>query len=60
MLRGRAFRRIRPGSKQDTLIATAADFTALLGREYELDVPEAAELWPRICARHEELFATAP
>lgn len=57
LLRGRAFRRTTPGTKTDTLIDTADDFVALLNREFELDVPEAAEAWPRIVARHDELFA---
>jgi len=60
LLRGRAFRRLRPGWKDDSLIDTAEDFVALLKREFELDVPEAAEIWPRVHARHEELFAKAP
>lgn len=59
LLRGRAFRRVTPTGQEDTLIATADDFTALLSREFELDVPETAGLWDRICARHEELFAGA-
>ena len=56
MLRGRAFRRIRPGWQDDSLIPDAPAFVALLKREFELDLPEAAEIWPRICARHDELF----
>ena len=60
LLRGRAFRRLTPGAKTDSLIDTADDFVALLKREFELDVPEAASLWERICVRHEELFAKAP
>jgi N-hydroxyarylamine O-acetyltransferase len=60
MLRGRAFRRITPTSQTDALIDTADDFVALLKREFELDVPEAAEIWPRVMARHEELFAPQP
>ena len=60
LLRGRALRRVRPGGKQDTLIDTAEDFVAVLNREFELDVPEAATIWDRICTRHDELFAGAP
>ena len=59
LLRGRAFRRLTPHSQDDSLIASADDFVALLKREFELDLPEAASLWDRICARHEVLFATA-
>jgi N-hydroxyarylamine O-acetyltransferase len=60
LLRGRAFRRIRPGWAQDSLIDTAEDFVALLKREYELDVPDAAAIWPRVWAKHDELFGKAP
>jgi N-hydroxyarylamine O-acetyltransferase len=60
LLRGRAFRRLRPGWKEDSLIATPEDFVALLKREFELDLPEAASIWPRIWAKHEELFGGAP
>jgi len=60
LLRGRAFRRLRPGAKEDSLIDAAEDFVALLKREFELDVPEAADIWPSVHARHEELFAKAP
>jgi len=60
LLRGRAFRRLTPGSKTDTLIDTADAFVALLRREFELDLPEAADIWPRVVARHDELFAPQP
>jgi N-hydroxyarylamine O-acetyltransferase len=60
LLRGRALRYVRPGWKQDHLIASADEFVAVLARDFDLDLPEAADLWPRICARHDEVFATAP
>jgi N-hydroxyarylamine O-acetyltransferase len=60
LLRGRAFRRVRPGGwREEHVIPDADAFVALLAREYELDLPEAAGLWPKVCARHEELFANA-
>lgn len=59
LLRGRAFRRIRPGFREDSVIPDAEAFVALLKREYELDLPEAAAAWPNIVARHEQLFAAA-
>lgn len=60
LLRGRAFRRLRGDEKTETLIDTADEFVALLKREFELDVPEAAGIWDRVYARHDELFAKAP
>lgn len=56
LLRGRAFRRLTPHSLEDSLIASADDFVALLKHEFELDVPEASSIWGRICERHEALF----
>jgi N-hydroxyarylamine O-acetyltransferase len=60
LLRGRAFRRVTPDGKADSLIDTADAFVDVLRREFELDVPEAAAIWDRICARHEELFPKTP
>jgi N-hydroxyarylamine O-acetyltransferase len=60
LLRGRAFRRLTPTTKADTLIDTAEDFVALLQREFELDLPQAATIWDRVCARHELLFPPQP
>jgi N-hydroxyarylamine O-acetyltransferase len=57
LLRGRVFRRVHPHWKEESLVDSAADLVALLQREFALDLPEAADLWPRICARHEEVFA---
>lgn len=60
LLRGRAFRRLTPRSQTDMLIDSAEDFVALLKREFELDLPEAATIWDRVCARHELLFPPQP
>lgn len=60
LLRGRAFRRLTPDGRSDSLIDTADEFVAVLSQEFELDLPEAAEIWPGIVARHDELFAPAP
>ncbi|WP_293904271.1 arylamine N-acetyltransferase [Phenylobacterium sp.] len=60
LLRGRAFRRLTPGGRTDSLIDTAPDFVALLKREFELDLPEAAGIWDRVCERHQDLFPPDP
>lgn len=60
MLRGRAFRRITLDGKTDHVIDDAAAFVALLKNEFELDLPEAASIWDRVCARHEEMFPPQP
>lgn len=59
LLRGRVFRRVRPDGHDEHVIGSADEFVAVLRDEFELDLPEAATLWPRICARHEEVFAAA-
>lgn len=57
-LHGRVLRTLRPASKRERVIASADELVTVLSREFGLDVPEAASLWPRVLARHEELFAT--
>jgi len=57
ILRGRTFKRVRPGAAEDQLIGSADELVALLADEFDLDLPEAASLWPRILKRHDELFA---
>lgn len=57
VLLGRVSRKVTPEGKTDTLLASADEFVATLRAEFGLDVPEAANLWPAICAKHDELFA---
>ncbi len=59
-LRGRTLRRVRPDGLDSRLLASADEYAAVLARDLGLDLPEAAGLWPRICARHDELFAAQP
>jgi N-hydroxyarylamine O-acetyltransferase len=59
-LRGRTLRRVTPpGAVETRLLASADELVAVLAGEFDLDLPEAATLWPRICARHEEVMAAA-
>lgn len=55
-MRGRTLREVRPDGVETRLIASADDYVDTLGRAFDLDLPEAATLWPRICERHEALF----
>ena len=57
ILRGRTIRAIRADGISDRLIADADDLVATLKTVFALDVPEAATLWPKIVARHEEVMA---
>lgn len=60
-LLGRTFNKIRPTGKTTQMIGAADEFVALLRHEFDLDLPQAATLWPAICAKHDELFgAGAP
>ena len=57
-LHGRVLRSVRPDSQRERVLASADDLLRVLDRQFGLDVPEAATLWPRIVARHEALFET--
>jgi len=56
MLRGRSLRTLAPGRDETRLIADAEDYVATLKTDFDLDLPEAATLWPAILARHQTLF----
>ena len=59
-LRGRTLTRINSGGKETRLIGGADAYVATLRDAFDMDLPEAAQLWPKICARHEILFASVP
>lgn len=59
VLRGRTLRRVRPEGTDDVLIGDVASYVDLLAREFDLNLPDAARLWPHIAARHEQLFGQA-
>lgn len=52
ILRGRVLSHIAPDASRERLVESADDLVAVLAREFDLDVPEAAGLWPKIVARH--------
>ena len=55
-LRGRVLRRLTASVDRKTMIASAGEYVGALKDLFEIDVPQAARLWPRICARHDDLF----
>ena len=57
ILRGRVLRKLKPGAVEDRVLANAGELLTTLREVFELNVPEVAPLWPRICARHEEVVA---
>lgn len=52
-LRGRVFTTATPAGVQSTILDSADALVTTLANHFRLDVPEAAELWPRVAARHE-------
>jgi N-hydroxyarylamine O-acetyltransferase len=56
-LRGRVLAVIHATYVDKTLLNSADELLATLRDSFDLDTPEAASLWPAICARHEALFA---
>lgn len=59
ILRGRVLTEHGPGGTATHTIADADELVATLSERFAIDQPRAAEAWPRILARHAELFETA-
>lgn len=55
-LRGRVLKRNDGVSIDKTILATADELVGCLHHHFQLEVPEARDLWPEICARHSALF----
>ncbi len=56
VLRGRVLSDIGPDGVNKRVLESADALVACLRDRFGLDVPEVASIWPRIVARHEELF----
>jgi N-hydroxyarylamine O-acetyltransferase len=59
ILRGRVLKTLTPQGASERLLESERDLVAVLGDTFALHVPEAPTLWPKICSRHEALFAAA-
>lgn len=57
MMRGRVLRKVTPTAETDYFIESAPEYVGVLAEVFGLRLPEAAELWPKICARHELIAA---
>ena len=57
ILRGRVLRELTPLGYTDRLIVSADEYVSALDETFGLKLPEAASLWPKICARHEAHLA---
>lgn len=55
-LRGRVFSIATPDGIQSNIIDSADELVATIADQFALDLPEIADLWPRITARHEQLL----
>jgi N-hydroxyarylamine O-acetyltransferase len=55
-LRGRVFSVVKTGGIKTTTLDSPETLVSILANEFRLDVPKVASLWPKITARHEELF----
>jgi len=58
ILRGRVFTVAKAGSMESITVDSPEALISMLANEFRLDVPDAVTLWPRIVARHEELFGS--
>ena len=58
-LRGRVLLERGVEGETKRTLADAEEFAAVLRDRFGLDLPEAATLWNRICARHDALFLDA-
>jgi len=57
ILRGRTLRELTPTVTRERTIADADDLMTTLNTVFGLNVPEVADLWPRIVTRHDEVMA---
>jgi arylamine N-acetyltransferase len=55
MMRGRVLRKLTPTAQKDYLVESAAEYVGVLSEVFDLRLPQAADLWPKICARHEAI-----
>lgn len=55
-LRGRVLIERWVGGEEKTLLNSADEFVTVLRTRFALDLPEAATLWDKVCARHAVLF----
>jgi len=58
ILRGRVFTVAKAGSMESTTVDSPEALVSILANVFRLDVPDVVRLWPRIIARHEELFGS--
>ena len=58
-LRGRVLREVTPQGPTQRQLDSADELVACLRDDFGLDVPEIADLWPKVMARHDQVMAEA-
>ena len=58
-LRGRVLSTLHPTHTDKVLLKSAEELVTTIRDRFDIDMPEAASLWPAICARHEVVFGGA-
>ena len=56
MMRGRGLKTLTVAGAESREINSAHEYVETLSQVFGLDLPEAESLWPKIIARHEQLF----
>ncbi len=56
VLRGRILRVASANGISERTLESADELVATLASQFNLDLPEAADLWPKVMARHEEIL----
>jgi N-hydroxyarylamine O-acetyltransferase len=59
ILRGRVLTERGPERTETRTVETSDEFTAVLSGRFAIDEPRARDIWPRVVARHAELFEAA-
>ena len=57
-LRGRVFSVAKAGVTESEIVGSPKALVSILANEFHLDVQDVVSLWPRITARHKELFGS--
>lgn len=55
---GRVLKRRDPDGVHQRLVVSADDHVSTLQTEFQIDLPQAASLWPKIVRRHTEMFGS--
>ena len=59
ILRGRVLETQMPGRSEQRILASPDELSEVLSEVFGLEEPELTALWPKICARHRQLFPHA-